>query len=242
MHSTETTLINVSDNLLITIDKKSASLLVLLDVSKAFDSLNHNLLLEKLRKLGLKASAVFWFSSYLSSRYQRVRYKDSVSEMLPLTNGVPQGSILGPVLFTIYINDLISAITYSQAAAYVDDSQLYKFSVSDSSIAMAAVNQDLRNISKWCATNALLINPDKTKLVVVGSAQLIKRLPPISLSLLGKTISPVPFAKDLGIYIDQCLTYDVHITKTASSCMNQLVHIRRIKHLLDKKTLLLLIK
>lgn len=100
--------------------------------------------------------------------------------MLPLTNGVPQGSILGPVLFTIYINDLISAITYSQAAAYVDDSQLYKFSVSDSSIAMAAVNQDLRNISKWCATNALLINPDKTKLVVVGSAQLIKRLPPIS--------------------------------------------------------------
>jgi len=241
MHSTETTLINVSDNLLITIDKKSASLLVLLDVSKAFDSLNHNLLLEKLRKLGLKASAVFWFSSYLSSRYQRVRYKDSVSEMLPLTNGVPQESILGPVLFTIYINELISAITYSQAAAYVDDSQLYKFSVSDSSIAMAAVNQDLRNISKWCATNALLINPDKTKLVVVGSAQLIKRLPPISLSLLGKTISPVPFAKDLGIYIDQCLTYDVHITKTASSCMNQLVHIRRIKHLLDKKTLLLLI-
>ena len=242
MHSTETALINVSDNLLKAIDEKSASLLVLLDMSKAFDSLNHNLLLEKLRKLGLKASAVSWFSSYLSSRYQRVRYEDSVSEMLPLTNGVPQGSILGPVLFTIYINDLISVITYSQAAAYVDDSQLYfKFSVSASSSAMAAVNQDLRNISKWCATNALLINPDKTKLVVVGSAQLIKKLPPISLSLLGKTISPVPFAKDLGVYIDQCLTYDVHISKTASSCMNQLVHIRRIKHLLDKKTLLLLI-
>ena len=242
MHSTETALINVSDNLLKAIDEKSASLLVLLDMSKAFDSLNHNLLLEKLRKLGLKASAVSWFSSYLSSRYQRVRYEDSVSEMLPLTNGVPQGSILGPVLFTIYINDLISVITYSQAAAYVDDSQLYfKFSVSASSSAMAAVNQDLRNIRKWCATNALLINPDKTKLVVVGSAQLIKKLPPISLSLLGKTISPVPFAKDLGVYIDQCLTYDVHISKTASSCMNQLVHIRRIKHLLDKKTLLLLI-
>ena len=85
--------------------------------------------------------------------------------MLPLTNGVPQGSILGPVLFTIYINDLISAITHSHTAAYVDDSQLYlKFPVSDSSSAMAAVNQDLRNITKWCATNALLINPDKTKI------------------------------------------------------------------------------
>ena len=106
---------------------------------------------------------------------------------------------------------------------------------------MAAVNQDLRNISKWCAKNSLLINPEKTKLVVVGSAQLIKKLPHISLSLLGKTILPVSFVKDLGVYIDQYLTYDVHITKTASSCMNQLVQISRIKHLLDKKTLLLLI-
>ena len=76
--------------------------------------------------------------------------------------------------------------------------------------------------------------------MAVGSAQLTKRLHPISLHLLGKTISPVPFAKDLGVYIDQHLTYDVHITTTASSCMNQLVHIRKIKHLLDKKTLLLL--
>ena len=237
MHSTETALINVTDNLLKAIDEKSASLLVLLDMSKAFDSLSHNLFLEKLRKLGLKASVVSWFSSYLSRRYQRVRYEDSVSELLPLTNGVPQGSILGPVLFTIYINDLISAITHSQVAAYV----VLTFPVSDSSRAMAVVNQDLRNISKWCTKNWLLINPDKTKLVVVGSAQLIKRLPHISLSLLCKTISPVPFAKDLGVYIDQYLTYDVHITKTASSCMNQLVQISRIKHLLDKKTLLLLI-
>lgn len=83
MYSTETAHINVSDNLLKAIDEKSASLLVLLAMSKAFDSLNHDLLLEKLRKLGLKASAVFWFSSYLSSRYQMVRYQDSVSEMLP---------------------------------------------------------------------------------------------------------------------------------------------------------------
>ena len=146
------------------------------------------------------------------------------------------------MLFTFYINDLISVITHSQPAAYVDDSQLhFKFSVSDSSSAMAAVNQDLRDISKWCAKNSLLINPEKTKLVVVGSAQLIKRLPHISLSLLGKTISPVSVAKDLGVYIDQYLTYDVHVTKTVSSCMNQLVQIGRIKHLLDKKTLLLLI-
>lgn len=130
------------------------------------------------------------------------------------------------MLFTICINHLISVITHSQPAAYVDDSQLhFKFTVLDSSSAMTAVNQDLKNVSKWCAKNPLSTNPEKTKLVVVGSAQLIKRLPPISLSLLGKTIPPVPFAKDLGVYIDQYLAYDVHFTKTASNCMNQLVHI-----------------
>ena len=85
------------------------------------------------------------------------------------------------MIFTIYINDLISVITHSQPAAYVDDSQFhFKFSVSASSSAMEAVNEDLRNISKWCAKNYLLINPEKTKLVVVGSAQLIKRLPNIA--------------------------------------------------------------
>ena len=122
---------------------------------------------------------------------------------------------MGPVLFTICINHLISVITHSQLAAYVDDSQLhFKFTVLDSSSAMTAVNQDLRNISKWCAKNSLLINPEKTKLVVVGSAQLIKRLPHISLSLLGKTFSPVSFAKDLVVYIDSYLTYVVHITNS----------------------------
>ena len=149
LHSTETALIYVTDELLKAMDEKSISILVLLDMSNAFDSLNHNILL---------------------------------------------------------------------------------------------VNADLQKICKWCARNSLLLNPDKTKLMVVGLPQLTKQLPPISVSIFDKTISPVPFARDLGVYLDQPLSYDTHITKTVSSCFNQLVHINRIKHVLDRPTLLLLIK
>ena len=102
MYSTETALIIVTDNILKAVDERSASLLVLLDMPKAFDSLNHNLLLGKLRKLGLKASVISWFNSYLSIRYQRVRYRDSVSELLPLTNGV-RSWVLCFSLFTLMI-------------------------------------------------------------------------------------------------------------------------------------------
>ena len=107
--------------------------------------------------------------------------------------------------------------------------------------ATATVNADLQEICNWCARKSLLLNPDKTKLLV-GLPQLTKQVPPISVSIFDKIISPVPCARDLGVYLDERLSYDTHITKTVSSCFKQLVHINRIKHLLDRPTLLLVIK
>ena len=96
-------LLSVTDDLLKAMDEKKISILVLMNMSKAFDSINHDMLLFKLRSLGVSPSALEWFKSYLKGRYQYVRIGDVVSQSLPVDYGVPQGSILGPVLFTVYI-------------------------------------------------------------------------------------------------------------------------------------------
>ena len=152
MHLTETALINVTDNILKAIDEKSALLPVLLDMSKAFDNLNYNLLSKKLRKLGLKASLTSRFSSYLYIQY----ISKSTIQILSLR------IVTLHKWSTSGINLWSCVITHSQPTTYVDDSKLYfKYSVRDS--LLAAVNQDLRNMSKWCAESSLLIDPEKTK-------------------------------------------------------------------------------
>ena len=103
--------------------------------------------------------------------------------------------------------------------------------------AIQLLNLDLVKIARWCFLNSLLVNPDKTKLLVMGIPQLLRRLPPLSVTFLGKEISPVPVAKDLGVFIDKTSSYNEHISKTVSSCLYKLTQINRIKHLLDKKKL-----
>ena len=223
-------------------DEKRISVVVLLDMTKAFDSIRHDILIAKLRRIGISPSALAWFSSYLSGRKQVVRIGNAISEQLALRFGVPQGSILGPVLFTLYVNELLSFPNHCQSMGYVDDTKLLlALPPNQTTDAVSMLNDDLREITKWCCRNSLLINPDKTKLLVIGVPQFTKTLPPLSVTLMGKIIEPVTTAKDLGVYIDNSLNYNDHINKISSSCIYKLIMINRIKHLLDKKTILLLI-
>jgi len=157
-HSTETSVIQTTDMILGAIDKKQLTAVVLLDMSKAFDSINHNMLLVKLQDVGASPSAIQWFRSYLTSCYQVVTI-----DRLQVVNGVPQGSILEPLLFSIYMNYLPSIPRYCSVQCYVDDTKLLlPFQPQDQSQVVTEINRDLARICNWCFNNQLLLNPDKS--------------------------------------------------------------------------------
>ena len=211
-------------------DKKKLTAIILLDMSNAFDSISNMIMLKKLQDVGASRSLIQWFASYLSERHQVVKINSAFSQPLPLVSGVPQGSILGPLLFSIYINELPSV----SMKCYVDDTKLLvSFQVQDKQSAISDLNEDLLYVRNWCFNNYLLLNPTKSKLMVFGSRQMLPRLQDFSVSLLGKDLVPAQEAKDLGVTLDPHLTYDEHIIKTVSVCMSRLGQINRVKHALD---------
>ena len=173
-------------------------------MSKAFDSIDHDILVMKLRDVGLSFPSIEWFKSYLSSRYQVVKIQASISDQ--------QGSIFAPLLFSIYTNDLALVPKYCSIQSYVDDTKLLlKFRLKDQQDTVSKMNEDLQRICQWTFTNKLLLNPDKTKLVVFGSRTLFRKVEGHHLSLLGKELTPPKSAKDLGVTLDPNLTYEDHI-------------------------------
>jgi hypothetical protein len=242
LHSTETSLVHITDIILKAIDQKKLTAIVLLDMSKAFDSVNHDILLDKLKDVGASRSALKWFTSYLSDRKQAVRINSTLSDALTTASGVPQGSILGPLLFTIYVNDLPTVPQNSSPECYVDDTKLYmSFPIHECDNTATAMNQDLLGIRNWCFDNHLLLNPGKTKLIVYGSRQMTDKLPEFHLTLLGKNLTPELSVKDLGVTFDKNLTFNDHVVNTVSACMSALGQINRVKHVFKKDLLVTII-
>ena len=196
MHSTETLTLLITEKILKSMDDKVS--IILLDLSKAFDSIDHVLLLEKLKMLNVSDEAICWFKSYLTDREQAVRIGSKMSE---ITHDVPQGSILGPILFNVYINDLPMAPEAGSLKSFVDDSKLFlSFPINEANSVVNELNKDLQRVVAWCSLNSLLINPDKTKLIIFGTHNMLKQIPAnFHISLLGKYIFPVSSATDLGI-------------------------------------------
>ena len=197
---------------------------------------------QKLSAVAASPAIVQWFRSYLSDWTQSVRIDSVLSDPLPITHGVPQGAILSLLLFCIYLNDLPGAPQFCQLESYIDDSKvLLSFPVADVIDAKFKLEDDLRNVATWCCTNDLLINPEKTKFMLIGTKQMIsKHSFNFTISFIGKTLTAVESARDLGVYTDLHLTYDTHISHLVSSCLTKLVQINRVKYCFHRKTLVLI--
>ena len=174
-HSTETTLLKIHNDLILAMDRGVVTSLILLDLSAAFDTVDHSILLTRLQNwFGLDGLLLNWFTSYLSSRSQAVSINDSISAFSTLSCGVPQGSVLGPLLFTLYTTPLGSVISKNSLKyhLYADDTQLYiSFTPINSALCLETLTTPFTDILSWMNLNKLLLNPSKTEFLLIGTKQ-----------------------------------------------------------------------
>ena len=242
-HSTETALLRVVNDILSSMNKQHVSILVLLDLSAAFDTVDHAILLRRLEtSFGITDAALAWFSSYLSGRSQRVSVDGERSDSYPLPYGVPQGSCLGPLLFSTYASKLFDVIKLylPSVHAFADDTQLYLSFKPDNSHSEAeaiyAVEQCIRAIRAWMNTDKLKLNDDKTEIMLIGTRQQLNKVNLDTLTVGDTSVSTANEARNLGVWFDSQLNFNAHIRKTCSLSFGTLYKIRCIRKYLTFKS------
>ncbi|KAI5707715.1 hypothetical protein M8J77_008256 [Diaphorina citri] len=210
-HSTCSALLKVSDDIQAAMDKTMATILILFDFSKAFDLVSHRILLQKLRTFGLDQNAIAWFESYLSGRSQCVLGSNTDrSGWKPVLSGVPQGSVLGPLLFSLFINDISSCFNGCHYHLYADDLQVYlSFRPADLPLSVHLINTEIQLLVTWAKSQALIINPQKTKVLFICSPGVRRTIPlPIPpIEVDGNRVEVVDSARNLGIIFDNALSW-----------------------------------
>ncbi len=213
--STGTCLAQFLHNIYEGIDQGRAAGVLFLDLAKAFDSVDHGILLEKLRYLGFKPSSVTWFDSYLANRSQCTFVNNVCSTTDIVDCGVPQGSILGPLLFLCYINDLPDHLLYCTPSLYADDTALCYISDNVEDIS-SALNEEFHNVYQWFCRNKLSVNADKTECMLFRSRRKFVENCELKVSLNGAVIEQVSSFKYLGIHLDPLLSFDAHVDALSS--------------------------
>ncbi len=241
-HSTETALLSVTEALRIAKANSKSSVLILLDLSAAFDTVNHQILLSTLSSLDITGIPLRWFESYLTGRSFRVAWGGEVSKAHKLVTGVPQGSVLGPLLFSTYTTSLapiIQAHGFSYHF-YADDTQLYLSFRPDDPTVAARISGCLADISAWMKEHHLQLNLAKTELLVFPATPTLQH--DFTIQLGSSTITPSASVRNLGVIFDDQLTFKEHIAKTARSCRFALHNIRKIRPFLTEHAAQLLVQ
>ena len=207
-HSTFMALVILLENITTALDNTEFAICILIYFRKAFETVKHSILLDKLYHYGIRGNALQWFNSYLTNRYQYVKYNNTPSDMTKMTCGVPQGSILGPLLFLLYINDIASVSNIISSILFADYTTLFCSSKNLQELT-AIVNNELGNIMQWLNANKLSVNIDKTNSMLFrpkGKNEICPSIP-----ICGTNIIVVDSAKFLVIVIDNRLNWVEHV-------------------------------
>ena len=239
-HSTETALLKVVNDLVCDIDKGNISFLTKLDLSAAFDTIDHDILFTRLSStFGIKDHALNLLKTYLLNRNQKIKINEHYSSEIPIEFGVPQGSVLGPLIFAMYIYPIGEVINrdvfrYHQ---YADDTQLYT-SCKPSSIlnTVDQITSSTSDINDWMTTNKLKMNNDKTEIIVCGTLAKRKQVNFDSVTIGSESIALSNEVKDLGVFIDSGLSFDQHVSFLRKSCYFQLRKISSIRPFISEQS------
>ena len=232
-HSTETSLLNTLDQVYTAADSSQPTILVSLDLSAAFDTIDHHILLTRLQTgFGISGSVINWIRSYLADRVQRVVVGQSKSTDTSLSTGVPQGSVLGPILFSVFTSPVGHIISSSgiHHQQYADDTQLFiSLTSSGQYDSIGRLERCLLTLHEWFCVNGLALNPDKSEAIWLSTHQRSRTLPPhTSVNDAGTTVQITDKIKTLGVTLDNRLTFDHHVSAISKSCF---FHIRAFRHI-----------
>jgi hypothetical protein len=236
--STQTALHSVIDNLSSNINKGQVNVMCSLDMAKGFDTISHKILLHKLKYYGFNVNSILFFESYLSNRRQIVKYNGNVSSDLPVSIGVPQGSVLGPILFILYVNDLPDFLNCN-CEMYADDSTLY-CSAPTLELCQPILSSNLSLAEEWLHRNQLVVNASKSCVMVVTNKCVVSEN---LIVCLNNVVLPVKSdIKLLGLYVDGKLDFKIHIEYLYKKISGKVGLLRRLSKTLYSSQLLLIYK
>ena len=244
-HSPTTTLLKITTDIFTANDKGEVTLLSSLDLASAFDVVDHPVLLQRLTSsFGVRDTVHEWFSSFLTNRHQFVSYRGVSSSTSTTSCGVPQGSVLGPILFLLFTKDIIPLVLSHGLRVHVfaDDIYIYGSCPTNSTTALVAnISACMETLQQWLTSNRLVLNTSKTKFMWCATTQRLRSVSQSPLSICGHLFQPVSSMRCLGVVLDPTISFSVHINNVGAMCFNILRNIRSIRRSVTRRALSFLV-